>query len=413
MALTTGSNLQSGKYVIQELLYQSDFGATYRATHLYLEQTVIIQTFNEVLREHANFSQLRDLFIQEARRQIKAKEAKRFSVLDGFEEDGMPYIVFRYLPGQPLPKLRDWLPLTKLTTVVHSPTEPSSPVALTNGVVASNAVEPDVQHAKSVTPSSVASIEVDDSTLLNGDGMSSPTVSVGAGGTAPATAVAWSSKPQFAKLERSPYPNSKRMWIPVAFLATIAIGGLTGAGLGWALRFSHTKPQTATTANTNASTESGWQNPSRRLNLGNEQAFPAQDNWPIQEAPDIVPSRAETFESPSNFDPAPRPERPRYRPEIEATAPVNPVEPEFPVVPDSALEPYVPPEEGMPDYELAQPDYAPPAKQPDLAVPPAAQAPLTPPPSPLPDPLESIIKNPSPPLPNSNRPPVDLPITNQ
>ncbi|NJN88876.1 MAG: hypothetical protein HC881_24580 [Leptolyngbyaceae cyanobacterium SL_7_1] len=130
MTLTAGSTLQNGKYVIGSTLHQSDFGVTYQATHAYLQQPVIVQTFNECLRDHSNFVQLCQLFLEEVRHRTSTNATQVFKVLDGFEEAGMPYVVLQPNPDHAYPKLRDWLPLTRL--IVKQP--PSA-----NGVAVSQA----------------------------------------------------------------------------------------------------------------------------------------------------------------------------------------------------------------------------------------------------------------------------------
>ncbi|WP_204368463.1 hypothetical protein [Neosynechococcus sphagnicola] len=47
MNLTTGTALQHGKYLLETSLGQGGFGITYRATHAYLQQSVVIKTLQK------------------------------------------------------------------------------------------------------------------------------------------------------------------------------------------------------------------------------------------------------------------------------------------------------------------------------------------------------------------------------
>ncbi|HEY9846593.1 MAG TPA: hypothetical protein V6D03_10385, partial [Candidatus Caenarcaniphilales bacterium] len=63
-----GKTLQDGKYTLEEVLGRGGFGITFRATHHYLNQVIVIKTLNEFLRQHPNFSEFRRKFQDEARR---------------------------------------------------------------------------------------------------------------------------------------------------------------------------------------------------------------------------------------------------------------------------------------------------------------------------------------------------------
>uniref|UniRef100_A0ACD5H548 Uncharacterized protein n=1 Tax=Desertifilum tharense IPPAS B-1220 TaxID=1781255 RepID=A0ACD5H548_9CYAN len=63
MDLIAGTVLQEGKYIIAEVLGQGGFGTTYRATHTYLGQSVVLKTLNENLRQHANFDKFQQQFV--------------------------------------------------------------------------------------------------------------------------------------------------------------------------------------------------------------------------------------------------------------------------------------------------------------------------------------------------------------
>jgi len=105
MKLTVGETLQNGKYILDAALSQGGFGITYRATHTYLSQVVVVKTLNEELRRRADFHQFRQRFINEARRLARFQHPHIVRVSDCFEESGLPFIVMDYVPGQTLAEL--------------------------------------------------------------------------------------------------------------------------------------------------------------------------------------------------------------------------------------------------------------------------------------------------------------------
>ncbi|MBD2313998.1 serine/threonine protein kinase [Desertifilum sp. FACHB-1129] len=105
MDLIAGTVLQEGKYIIAEVLGQGGFGTTYRATHTYLGQSVVLKTLNENLRQHANFDKFQQQFVAEAQRLAKCAHPNIVKVLDFFEESGLSFIVMEYIPGQTLAEL--------------------------------------------------------------------------------------------------------------------------------------------------------------------------------------------------------------------------------------------------------------------------------------------------------------------
>ncbi|NJK76085.1 MAG: protein kinase, partial [Microcoleus sp. SU_5_6] len=78
------------------------FGITFRATHRYLGQPVVIKTLNESLRRHPNFAEFDRKFQDEARRLALCVHPNIVRVSDFFVEDGQPYMVMDYIPGQNL-----------------------------------------------------------------------------------------------------------------------------------------------------------------------------------------------------------------------------------------------------------------------------------------------------------------------
>ncbi len=62
------SNLQGGKYTLEQELGRGGFGITIKATHNYLGQPVVIKTLNESLTQHPNFAEFQHKFQDEAKR---------------------------------------------------------------------------------------------------------------------------------------------------------------------------------------------------------------------------------------------------------------------------------------------------------------------------------------------------------
>lgn len=103
--LTVGKSLQKGKYVLDAVLGQGGFGITYRATHTYLSQPVVIKTLSEELCRRSDFSQFQERFIGEARRLARFQHPNIVRVNDFFEEAGLPFIVMDYVHGQTLAEI--------------------------------------------------------------------------------------------------------------------------------------------------------------------------------------------------------------------------------------------------------------------------------------------------------------------
>lgn len=102
MAVSVGTTLQGGKYTLDQELGLGGFGVTYKATHHFLNQTVVIKTLNEAGRRDLNFEDLREKFQAEARRLAMCIHPNIVRVSDFFTEDDMPYMVMDYIPGQTL-----------------------------------------------------------------------------------------------------------------------------------------------------------------------------------------------------------------------------------------------------------------------------------------------------------------------
>jgi serine/threonine-protein kinase len=100
-----GKRLQGGKYTLDELLGQGGFGVTFRATHHFLGQIVVIKTLNMVSQSHPYFSKMEQQFQDEARRLALCVHPNIVRVNDFFVEDNVPYLVMDYIPGQTLDQI--------------------------------------------------------------------------------------------------------------------------------------------------------------------------------------------------------------------------------------------------------------------------------------------------------------------
>ena len=97
-----GKTLQGGKYTLEQELGRGGFGITFKATHRYLGQFVVIKTLNESLRRDRNFAEFDRKFQDEARRLASCVHPNIVRVSDFFVEDGQPYMVMDYIAGQNL-----------------------------------------------------------------------------------------------------------------------------------------------------------------------------------------------------------------------------------------------------------------------------------------------------------------------
>ncbi len=105
MNLTVGTVLLKGNYVLDTQLGNGVFELTYRATNTQSGQTVVIKTLGENLRQHSEFDQFKQKFLEIAERLSRCKHQNLVQVLDYFEEAGCPYLVMEYIPGQTLAAL--------------------------------------------------------------------------------------------------------------------------------------------------------------------------------------------------------------------------------------------------------------------------------------------------------------------
>jgi len=100
--MLVGKTLQRGKYTLEQELGRGGFGITFKATHQYLGQPVVIKTLNESLRQDPEFVKFQRQFQDEARRLALCVHPNIVRVSDFFIEDQLPYMVMDYIPGQTL-----------------------------------------------------------------------------------------------------------------------------------------------------------------------------------------------------------------------------------------------------------------------------------------------------------------------
>lgn len=105
MNALVGKSLQDGKYRLNAVLGYGGFGVTYRATHQYLESTVVVKTLNPDLCSHPQFTKLEQQFWNEGRRLALCLHPNIVRVNDFFVEAGVPYLVMDYIPGQTLAEI--------------------------------------------------------------------------------------------------------------------------------------------------------------------------------------------------------------------------------------------------------------------------------------------------------------------
>ncbi|MBD1822239.1 protein kinase [Cyanobacteria bacterium FACHB-DQ100] len=102
MKLRIGASLQNGKYQLNQVLGRESLGATYLATQTLLQQSVVIKTIDPSLQVMQSFPQLKTRFIEETRLLARSQHPSIVRVLDFFQEDGLPFLVMEYIPGQTL-----------------------------------------------------------------------------------------------------------------------------------------------------------------------------------------------------------------------------------------------------------------------------------------------------------------------
>jgi serine/threonine protein kinase len=122
--LPPGHTLQSGQYLLEEVLGQGGFGITYRAYDHSLNRPVAIKEFFpygstrtvQGLRPPprttpAAFDNLKQRFLEEARLLARFRNPHIVLVLGHFEENGLAYMVMEYVQGSTLARMLQTEPL--------------------------------------------------------------------------------------------------------------------------------------------------------------------------------------------------------------------------------------------------------------------------------------------------------------
>ncbi len=102
MNLTQEMVLQNGKYRIDAVLGRGEFGVTYQGTHPLTNQTVVIKTLHPKFMTSVDFPKIKRQFITFAQGLSQCHHPNIVRVLDLFEEQGLPYMVMNYIPGETL-----------------------------------------------------------------------------------------------------------------------------------------------------------------------------------------------------------------------------------------------------------------------------------------------------------------------
>lgn len=242
MTLMAGATLQHGKYTIQTVLEQNEWGITYQALQVDLAQIVVVQTLNLPASPASDLDQ----FLATVRQRLSPLPNPQVSVLECFIESNLLFIVLKHAEGGLDLDLRNWLsPVVNFLSPAPAPTSPAStanPLGL-NGLNANNG---HLQHGTSPVSSPASG------SLQTGQ-----------------PAVQSTSQTKVTVLTASPPASTKqnksKLWIPLALGLTSIAAGLAGASFGWVLR---THPSNSTN------------NPSLLSPiLNNEQAFPPIEGW--------------------------------------------------------------------------------------------------------------------------------------
>jgi len=117
--MLAGTTLQDGKYTLIQEIGRGGFGITFKATHNYLGQEVVMKTINEKLRQHPDFAKFERQFQDEARRLASCIHPHIVRISDFFVEDQLPYMVMEYIPGETLGEafVLPGIPLPEVTAI--------------------------------------------------------------------------------------------------------------------------------------------------------------------------------------------------------------------------------------------------------------------------------------------------------
>ena len=105
MTPLVGTSLKNGKYLLKKEIGRGIAGISYKATNKVLNEQVVIKTLNLALAHKSYLAELRKKFLNEARRLVRCSHPNIITFREFFVEDGLPYLVMDYIPGQSLEKI--------------------------------------------------------------------------------------------------------------------------------------------------------------------------------------------------------------------------------------------------------------------------------------------------------------------
>lgn len=97
--------LLKNKYHLYAAIGQGELHSTFWATESASGKPVIIKTLSCSLREHPDYDTIKQQFLNLAQRLASCQHRHLVAILDSFEDEGQPYIVYEYIPGQTLEQL--------------------------------------------------------------------------------------------------------------------------------------------------------------------------------------------------------------------------------------------------------------------------------------------------------------------
>ena len=99
------TQLQNGKYILQEEIKRGIAGITYKALNAATKQEVAIKTLNLAIVQESYLDELRKKFFDEARRLVRCSHPNIIRFRDFFIEEDMPYIVMDAIRGVTLDRV--------------------------------------------------------------------------------------------------------------------------------------------------------------------------------------------------------------------------------------------------------------------------------------------------------------------
>lgn len=101
MNLTVGTLLQNGKYILNQVLVQDGLSITFKATQTHLNKSIALKTIHPKV-QMVDHAQIKQRLVEEARAFAGCQHPGLASVLDFFEEAGLPFVVMDYVAGRSL-----------------------------------------------------------------------------------------------------------------------------------------------------------------------------------------------------------------------------------------------------------------------------------------------------------------------